>query len=118
MSTLTNIVSVLKSSGLTGAALTSAVQAIASQSPTSAIQASCTTILANSNNPAVVKDMAVKVAEISNLPIAVANLLPSLQAAAANAATDPGAVVQVVQEIETAIGPSTGGLGLNLGSFV
>ena len=111
MSSLNNIVSVLKSSGITGAALHGALQSIAQQSPISAIQADCTTILANSNSPAVVKDMATKIAEIPGLPLAVANVLPALQAA-----VTPDAVIEAVRDIETALGPSTGGLGLNLGS--
>ncbi len=113
MSTLSNIVSALKNAGLTGQTLTTTVQSIASNSPTSQIMADCTTILANSMNPAVVKDMATKIAEIPNLPIAVANLLPALQAA-----TTPTQVVEAVRDIETAVGPSTGGLGLNLGSII
>jgi hypothetical protein len=112
MSTLSSIVSVLKAAGVSGSTLTSAVQAIASSSPTAAIQADCTTILANSNNPAVVKDMANKIAEIPGVPIAVANILPALQAA-----TTPEAVIEAVRDIETALGSNTGGLGLNLGSL-
>jgi hypothetical protein len=112
-STLNNIVTVLKSAGLTGTTLTGAIQSIAGNSPTSAIQAACTTILANSANPAVVKDMATRIAEIPGVPIAVANVLPILQAA-----TTPDQVIEAVRDIETALGPNTGGLGLNLGSVL
>ena len=110
IATLTSVISTLKGLGLTGTNLNAAIQSIASSSPTSAIQSACTTILQNSNNPAVVKDMATKIAEIPNLPIAVANLLPALQEA-----TTPLQVVEVVQNIETALGPHTG--GLNLGAL-
>jgi hypothetical protein len=110
MSTLSTIISGLKSAGLSGSLLTSAVQVIATNSPTSAVQSACTTILANSGNPAVVKDMATKMAEIPNLPLAVANLLPTLLSA-----TTPLQVVEAVQAIETALG-QTG--GLNLGALL
>jgi hypothetical protein len=111
MSTLTNIVAVLKNAGVTGPTLINAIQSIAASSPTAAIQAACTTILANSNNPAVVKDEATKIAEIPNLPTAVANVLPVLQAA-----TTADQIIEAVRDLETALGPSTGGLGLNLGN--
>jgi hypothetical protein len=110
MSTLSTIISGLKSAGLSGSLLTGAVQVIATNSPTSAVQSACTTILANSGNPAVVKDMATKMAEIPNLPLAVANLLPTLLSA-----TTPLQVVEAVQAIETALG-QTG--GLNLGALL
>lgn len=103
MSTLSNIISTLKAAGLSGTTLTQAIQTIAGASPTAAIQANCTTILANASNPAVVKDMATKIAEISNLPPAVAALLPGL-----TAATTPEAVVEAVRDIETALTSSTG----------
>jgi len=109
--TLSSIITTLKGLGLTGTNLNTAIQAIAGSSPTSAIQQACTTILQNSNNPTIVKDMVTKIAEIPNLPVAVANLLPALQEA-----TTPLQVVEVVQNIETALGPHTG--GLNLGSLL
>lgn len=111
IATLSSIITTLKGLGLSGANLNTAIQSIAGASPTSAVQAACTTILQNSNNPAVVKDMATKMAEIPNLPIAVANLLPALQEAAT-----PQQVVEVVQNIETALGPHSG--GLNLGALI
>src|SRR5580704_3246901 len=75
IATLSSVITTLKGLGLSGANLNTAIQSIAGSSPTSAIQSACTTILQNSNNPAVVKDMTTKIAEIPNLPIAVANLL-------------------------------------------
>jgi hypothetical protein len=111
IATLSSVITTLKGLGLSGANLNTAIQSIAGSSPTSAIQSACTTILQNSNNPAVVKDMTTKIAEIPNLPIAVANLLPALQGA-----TTPLQVVEVVQNIETALGPNTG--GLNLGALL
>lgn len=116
MSTLGSLIQSLTSAGASSSVIQTAVQAVAQLSPVSSIQSACTTVLANSNNPTVVKDMATKIAEIPNLPVAVANLLPSLQAAAAS--NNPMQVIQVVQAMETAIGPSTGGLGLNLGSVL
>lgn len=111
MSTLSSLVSALKSAGASSSTIQSAVQAIAGASPTSTIQSICTIILANSNDPAVIKDEATKLAEVPNLPTAVANLVPQLEAAAN--ANNPMQVIQVVQAIETAIG----GTGLNLGSL-
>jgi len=109
MSTLNSIFSALKGAGLTGTTLTSTVQALAANSPTSAIHAALTAVLANSGNLAVVKDEVTKLAEIPNLPQAVANLLPKLQAA-----TTAEEVVTQVGLIETAMGPSN---GLSLGSL-
>jgi hypothetical protein len=111
IATLSSVITTLKGLGLSGANLNTAIQSIAGSSPTSAIQSACTTILQNSNNPAVVKDMTTKIAEIPNLPIAVANLLPALQEA-----VTPLQIVEVVQNIETALGPNTG--GLNLGALL
>jgi hypothetical protein len=103
--TLSNIVSILQGAGLTGTNLATAVSSIAASSPTAAVQANLTAILANSANPKVVGDLITKLAEIPNLPTAVANLLPSLEAAA-----NPMDVVKAVQAMETALGP--GGLSL------
>jgi hypothetical protein len=71
----------LSAAGVSATSLPSIIQALAANSPTSVVKAACTTILANSNNPAVVKDMAVKMAEIQGLPVAAVNLLPALTAA-------------------------------------
>lgn len=79
-STQSSLKSIL-SAGVPTTSLPSIIQALAANSPTSAVKAACTTILANSNNPGVVKDMAMKMAEIQGLPVAVVNLLPSLTAA-------------------------------------
>jgi hypothetical protein len=104
-STLSSIVSILQSAGLTGTNLASAVSTIAASSPNAAVQANLTAILSNSGNPKVVADLITKLAEIPNLPTAVANLLPSLEAA-----QNPMDVVKAVQAMETALG--AGGLSL------
>jgi hypothetical protein len=101
ITSLNSVVSILQSAGVTGTALSTAISGLFAASPTTAINATCQVILANSNNPTVVKDEAMKLGEIPNLPLAVANLIPSLTAA--NSAPE---VVQAVQNIETAIGPN------------
>jgi hypothetical protein len=112
MSTLSNLLHSLTNAGASQSVIQATVQGLAALSPTSTIQSICTVILANSNNPAVIKDEATKLAETPNLPVAVANLLPSLQVAAA--ANNPMQVIQVVQAIETAMG----GGGLQLGAVL
>lgn len=107
MSTLSSLVNTFQSLGITGTTLTSAIAAVAANSPTAAVQANCVTILQNSASPTVVKDMATKMAEIPNLPIAVANLLPGLVAA-----QSPQEVVAAVQAIETAVHPTGSGFSL------
>lgn len=109
---LGSILQTLQAAGLTPAAAASAVQTLAANSPTTAINTLCQTVLQNSNNPTVVKDCCVKLAEIPNLPIAVANLVPALAAA-----TDAMQVTQVVQAIETAANPNGGGFGFHVGGF-
>ena len=101
-----SLITTLQAAGLTGTNLTTAVQTLAQNSPSVAIKGYCTTILQNSGNPTVVKDMATKIAEVPNLPIAVNNLLPGL----VNAAT-PHDVVSAVQDIETALGGQHNFLG-------
>jgi hypothetical protein len=109
---LNSIISTLKAAGLSGTTLTTAVSTLAANSPTAAIQTLCQTVLQNSANPTVVKDCCVKLAEIPNLPIAVANLIPSLAAA-----TDPMQVTQAVQAIESAANPTGGGFGFHIPGF-
>lgn len=110
MSTLSSIINVLQGAGLTGTNLTSALSTLVANSPTTAIKAACSVILSNSSSPTVIKDEATKMAEIPNLPISVANLLPSLVAA-----TTPVEVVQIVTEIESAVNATTGTVGGFLG---
>lgn len=105
--TLSSLKSILSAAGVSATSLPSIIQALAANSPTSAVKAACTTILANSNNPSVVKDMAMKMAEIQGLPVAVVNLLPALTAAGT-----PLEVVNAVEAIETALGQGAGGLSL------
>ena len=102
---LSQILSIFQSAGLTPAQISAGVQSLAASSPTTAVQTICTAILANSNNPKVVGDEVTKLAEVPNLPVAVANLLPTL-----GAATTPVEIVQAVQAIETAMGGN--GIGL------
>lgn len=101
-----SLISTLQAAGLTGTNLTTAVQTLAQNSPSVAIKGYCTTILQNSGNPSVVKDLATKIAEVPNLPIAVNNLLPQLVGAAS-----PHDVVVAVQDIETALGGTSNFLG-------
>jgi len=105
MTTLGNLFSTLTSLGLTPSTVTSVVQSLAANSPTTQIKALCTSILANSSNPAVLRDLITKLAEVPNTPVAVSNLLPSLEAA-----TTPHDVVQAIRDIESALGS-----GFNLG---
>jgi hypothetical protein len=103
MSVLGSLTSALKGAGLTGSDLASAVSSVfsaaTSSSPNAAVKKCLTAILANSASPAIVADEAKQLAEIPNLPGAIQNLLPGL-----NAATTPIAVVEAVQAMEEALG--------------
>ena len=99
MSIFSQLINTLSQAGLSGQVLTSTVQTIMQNSPRTAVMNYCTVILSNANNPTVIKDMAVKMAEIPNLPVAVANLLPELVAA-----QTVQQVNQIVQSIEAAVG--------------
>lgn len=96
MSTLGNIFSALKASGLTGATLTSTFQSIVGSAPGPAVKAACSMIIANSSNPAVIADEAKDIAEIANLPDGVRALLPSLTAPNVT----PAQVIQAALQIE------------------
>jgi hypothetical protein len=111
-STLSTILSALTGTGLSSTSIASAVAAIAGNSVTSTVEGLCTSVLQNSANPSVVKDLANKIAEVNGLTIAVANMLPELTAAANATPYSPMAVVQVVQAIETALGPQSSGFSL------
>lgn len=111
MINLSSVISTLQAAGITGTSLATAIGTLAANSPTAAVQGICTVILSNSSNPSVIKDECVKLAEVPNLPVSVANLIPELAAA-----TSPLQVVQVVQAIEAAIGAGNSAFsGFHLG---
>lgn len=102
MSSLSSIMKVLTSAGLSGTTLSTAVQSIVGNSPNTAVRAICTVILANSDDMEIVNAEALKLAEVPNLPASINHLLPTLKAA-----KTPLDVVNAVQAIETALGPQS-----------
>lgn len=111
-----SIVTALQNAGTPAASIPNLLSQIAGLSPNAAIQAICQTLLANSGNADVVKAEATKLAEIPNLPAAVASFIPQLQAAAATTPVNPLQVVMLVQGIEAAMhGTGAGGILAGLG---
>jgi hypothetical protein len=107
---LNDIVNVLKNAGITGSTLTTAISTLASNSPSAALHTLATQVLANSSNPTVVKDLAVKMAEVPNLPNGIMPYITNV----ANAA-DPSSVLKAVQDLETFLQTTSGFGGFNLG---
>lgn len=96
---LATVLAALNTSGVAESTIPSIVSSLASLNPNATVLSACSIILQNSANMPVVQDEAKKLAETPNLPSAVSNLLPML-----NAATSALQVVQIVQAIETAVG--------------
>lgn len=107
---LNDIVTVLKNAGITGSTLTTAVTTLATNSPSAALHTLATQVLANSGNPTVVKDLAVKMAEVPNLPNGIMPYITNV----ANAA-DPSSVLKAVQDLETFLQTTSGFGGFHLG---
>ncbi len=116
MSTLADILTALKSAGLTDPTLIhNTVSSLSALSPNSTILGYCNQILANSTNPSVIKDLAVKIAEAPGVPAGVLAILPVF----GNPAATPMEIIQAVQAIETTLGAGQGSGwgGLQLGNW-
>ncbi len=107
---LNDIVTVLKNAGITGTTLTTAVSTLASNSPSTALHNYAMQVLSNSGNPTVVKDLAVKMAEVPNLPNGVMPYVSEIGNAA-----DPAAVLKAVTDLESFLKATSGFSGFHLG---
>ncbi len=118
MSTLSNLINQLITSGVAASVAQTAATTIMSNSPNSAVGKCCAVILANTNNPTVILDECKQMAEIPNLPsIFTVTLIPALAAAAQANPVNALGVTQIVDEMEKQIGLSGGPFGIHVGGF-
>ena len=93
------VLAAAKQFGLSGTSLTGFIQSLALNSPATVGKGILTGMLANISSAAVIQDECVKLGEVVNMPNGVLELIPALEAAAT-----PEARIEVIRDMQTALG--------------